>query len=135
MQFVSDPQISVKIQKMKQRVRWNAPEFIERGIDRTRLVVDDGTSESAEFSFLVIGDTGTGDERNNPQRQVARQMIPHLDSCRFVLHTGDVVYLVGSSEFYLANFIKPYKELLIGGDRPEKIAYDRMIFKKPMFTV
>jgi 3',5'-cyclic AMP phosphodiesterase CpdA len=135
MQFVSDPPIPVKIQKMKQRVRWNAPEFIERGIDRTRLVVDDGVSEDVEFSFLVIGDTGTGDERNNPQRQVAQQMMPHLDSCRFVLHTGDVVYLVGSSEFYFANFIKPYKELLIGGDRPEKITYDRMVFKKPMFPV
>jgi 3',5'-cyclic AMP phosphodiesterase CpdA len=135
MQFVSDPPIAVKIQKMKQRLRWGDPAIAERGIDRTRLVLDDKGSDRACFSFLVIGDTGTGEQKDNAQRQIAEQMLTHLDSCRFILHTGDVVYLVGSSEFYLENFIKPYKELLVGGDRPEDIAYDQMIFKLPMFLV
>jgi 3',5'-cyclic AMP phosphodiesterase CpdA len=135
MQFVSDPSIAVKIQKMKQRLRWDDPAIAERGIDRTRFAIDDDSGDADEFSFLVFGDTGTGEQKYNPQRHVAEQMIPHLDSCRFVLHTGDVVYLVGSSEFYLDNFIKPYRELLVGGDRPEQIAYDRMVFKVPMFLV
>jgi hypothetical protein len=103
MQFVSDPSIAVKIQKMKQRLRWDDPAIAERGIDRTRFAIDDDSGDADEFSFLVFGDTGTGEQKYNPQRHVAEQMIPHLDSCRFVLHTGDVVYLVGSSEFYLDN--------------------------------
>lgn len=135
MQLVFDPSIPVKIEKMKQRLRWDDPIATQRGIDRTRLVIDDGKSDRPEFSFLAIGDTGTGEQKHNAQRQVAEQMLPHLDSCNFVLHTGDVVYLVGSSEFYPENFIKPYRELLVGGERPQDIAYDRMVFKLPMFLV
>jgi 3',5'-cyclic AMP phosphodiesterase CpdA len=136
MQFVYDPPIPDKIRKMKQRVRWDDPLIANKQIDRTRISIDDGCSDRSEFSFLVIGDTGVGSEQKfNPQRQVAEQMLPHLDSCRFLLHTGDVVYLVGSSEYYLDNFIKPYKEFLVGGDRPEQIAFDRMIFKFPILPV
>jgi 3',5'-cyclic AMP phosphodiesterase CpdA len=120
---------------MNQRLRWNDPAIARKDIDRTRLFLDDGDRDGEEFSFLVIGDTGTGKQIYNAQRQIAEQMLPHIDSSRFVLHTGDVVYLVGSSEFYRDNFINPYKELLVGGDRPDRIAYDRMVFKKPMFLV
>ncbi|MEY2858125.1 MAG: hypothetical protein RLZZ74_2437, partial [Cyanobacteriota bacterium] len=136
MPFLADPSIPVKIRKMKERIRWREPIISEKNIDQTRFVLDDGRSESSEFSFLVIGDTGAGKEqRYNPQRQVAEQMLPHLDSCRFVLHTGDVVYLAGSSEYYLDNFIKPYQEFLVGGDRPKQIAYDRMIFNHPILPI
>lgn len=133
MQFASDPPIPVKIQKMKQRVRWRDLSIVERDIDQTRFVIDG--DDRSEFSFLVIGDTGTGTQRHSAQRRVAEQMLPHLDSCSFTLHTGDLVYLVGSSEYYFENFIKPYKEFLVGGDRPELIPYDRMIFQKPIFPV
>jgi Calcineurin-like phosphoesterase len=136
MPFLADPPIPVKIRKMKERIRWREPIISAKNIDQTRFVLDDGGSESAEFSFLVIGDTGAGKEQKyNPQRQVAEQMLPHLDSCRFVLHTGDVVYLAGSSEYYLDNFIKPYQEFLVGGDRPSQIAYDRMIFNHPILPI
>jgi hypothetical protein len=136
MQFVSDPPIPLKISKMKERVRWDDPLFVNRNIDRTRLEIDDGGKDRHDFSFLIIGDTGVGSEQKyNPQRQVAEQMLEHSDSCRFLLHTGDVVYLVGSSEYYLDNFIKPYKEFLVGGDRPKQIAYDRMVFNLPFLTV
>jgi 3',5'-cyclic AMP phosphodiesterase CpdA len=136
MKFVSDPQIEVKIRRMKERVRWQEPPLVERGIDQTRLVLDDGASDSPEFSFLVIGDSGSSAHHtHNPQRQIAERMLEHRDSCRFVLHTGDVVYLVGSSEFYLQNFIEPYREFLVGGEQPERIAYDRMVFKKPFLPV
>lgn len=63
MQFVSDPPISVKIRKMKERVRWREPQIVERGIDQTRMVLEDGWTDSPEFSFLVIGDTGSGAHR------------------------------------------------------------------------
>lgn len=62
-------------------------------------------------------------------------MLEHRDECRFVLHTGDVVYLVGSSEFYPKNFIEPYREFLVGGDRPDQIRFDRMIFNQPFLPV
>ncbi len=129
MQFVSDPPISVKIRKMKERVRWQDPLIVERRIDQTRMVFDDGWEDSPEFSFLVVGDSGSSSHRtHNPQRQIAELMVEQRDSCRFVLHTGDVVYLVGSSEFYLQNFIEPYREFLVGGEEPKRIAYERMVF-------
>lgn len=136
MQFASDPPIDVKIRKMKQRVRWLHPTIVEWGIDQTRMVLDDGIEDSPEFSFLAIGDTGSGPHHShNPQRQIAELMLPHHDSCRFLLHTGDVIYLVGSSEYYEENFIKPYKEFLVGGEQPEDISYDKMVFQKPFLPV
>ena len=110
MKLVSDPAIADKIRKMKQRVRWQDPVIVSRGIDQTRLVLEDGKAEEPEFSFLVVGDSGSGSHGgDNPQRQVAELMLPHHDECRFMLHTGDVIYLVGSSEYYLLNFIKAYR--------------------------
>ncbi len=136
MKFVSDPPIAAKISKMKQRVRWQDPAIRERKIDQTRLVIADGKADQTEFSFLVVGDSGSGQHwGHNPQRQVAEQMVQHQDECSFVLHTGDVVYLVGSSEYYLQNFIEPYREFLVGGDRPDKIPYDRMLFKQPFLPI
>jgi len=136
MKFVSDPPIDVKIRKMKQRVRWLEPSLVEREIDQTRMVLDDGLEDSPDFSFLVVGDSGAGPHQShNPQRQIAELMLEHRDDCRFLLHTGDVIYLVGSSEFYSENFIKPYREFLVGGEQPNRIAYDQMVFNKPFLPV
>jgi predicted phosphodiesterase len=135
MEFVSDPPISVKIEKMKQRVRWQDPLIFERQIDQTRFAFA-SEEDSPEFSFLVIGDSGSGKHRkHNPQRQIAERMLEHCDRSRFVLHTGDVVYLVGSSEYYPKNFIEPYKEFIVGGEKPKKVAYDQMVFKMPILPV
>ncbi|XWK89589.1 MAG: metallophosphoesterase [Phormidium sp.] len=136
MEFVSDPPISMKIQKMKQRVRWQEPIIVQRGIDQTRLVIDDGQEDQPEFSFLVVGDSGSGAHRSHhPQRKIAEQMLLHRDDCRFVIHTGDVVYLVGSSEYYHKNFIEPYREFLVNGENPKNIKYDRMLFNYPFLPV
>ena len=136
MKFVSDPSISVKIRKMKERVRWQDPLIVERGIDQTQMMFDLGGADDPEFSFLVVGDSGSGPHRGqNPQRQIAEQMLAHRDASRFVLHTGDVMYLVGSSEYYPKNFIQPYREFLVGGERPEQITYDRMVFDLPILPV
>ena len=136
MKFVSDPRIIVKIRKMKERVRWQEQSIADRGIDQTKMVLEDGVPDDREFSFLVAGDSGTGNHRgHNPQRQVAQLMLKDRETCRFVLHTGDVVYLVGSSEYYLQNFIRPYREFIVGGEVPSRIAYDRMIFNFPFLPV
>lgn len=136
MEFVSDPPIAVKIQKMKQRVRWQNSLIVERGIDQTELVLDDGQGDDPEFSFLVIGDSGSGTHRgHHPQRRITEMMLPHKQDCRFLLHTGDVIYLVGSSEYYFTNFIDPYREFLVGHEHLKKIKFDQMVFNLPFLLV
>jgi len=136
LKLVSDPAIADKISRMKERVRWQDPIIQGRGIDQTRLVLEDERADNSEFSFLVIGDTGTGSHRyNNPQREVAGLLQPHLADSSFMVHTGDVIYLVGSSEFYLENFIKPYQAFIVGGENPKAIAYDQMTFSRPILPV
>ncbi|MTJ06819.1 metallophosphoesterase [Anabaena sp. UHCC 0204] len=136
MKFISEPTILVKIEKMKQRVRWKHSSILQQGIDQTCMVIDDGRQEIPEFSFMVMGDTGTKSyPGHHPQREVAKMMLNHGDDSRFVLHTGDVIYMVGSREYYPSNFIEPYREFLVGGDRPEDIAYNQMVFKLPILPV
>lgn len=136
MKLVTEAAIAEKIRKMKQRVKWQDPIIVERGIDQTRLTIDDGTADNPEFSFLVVGDSGAGPHWGyNPQRQIAELMLPHHQESSFMLHTGDVIYLVGSSEFYPDNFIKPYREFIVGGENPERISYDRMVFQLPILPV
>ncbi len=136
MKLVSDPAIAKKIRKMNQRVRWQDPLIVERDIDQTRLVLEDGQTDNSEFSFLVVGDSGSGRHRgHNPQRQVAELMLPHHNESRFMLHMGDVIYLVGSSEYYQQNFIQPYREFISGIEHRKRIAYDQMVFKLPILPV
>jgi 3',5'-cyclic AMP phosphodiesterase CpdA len=136
LKLVSDPAIANKIRKMNQRVRWQDPLILERKIDQTRLVLEDEQANNSEFSFLVVGDSGSGKHRgHNPQRQVAELMLDHHNECRFMLHTGDVIYLVGSSEYYQQNFIQPYREFILGTEHTKQIAYDQMVFKLPILPV
>ncbi|MEM9511493.1 MAG: metallophosphoesterase, partial [Cyanobacteria bacterium P01_E01_bin.48] len=134
--FVSEPSIDDKIQAMQERVAWNHAEIQARNIDQTRLAINDGQNEDTEFTFSVIGDSGSGRNRtNNAQRRVAEQLANQSGSNRFVLHTGDVVYLVGSKEQYLENFIKPYRFLLCNDRPPRRIPYDSMVFAQPFLPV
>ncbi len=136
MQFIFDPPIPVKIQKMKERVRWRHPSIVRRLIDQTSMVLDNGNSDNPEFSFMVIGDSGSKAQNgHNPQRQIAELMLEHGDGCSFVLHTGDVIYTVGSREYYPANFIEPYREFLENGFQQNRIRYDSMVFKLPILPV
>jgi hypothetical protein len=117
MKLISEPEIAVKVRRMKGRVRWQHPTLVNLGIDQTHLHLEGQPIADDAFSFLVLGDSGTGRHRSSsPQRQVAEQLMAHGDDAAFILHTGDVVYLVGSSEQYRANFIKPYREWLVGGE-------------------
>jgi predicted phosphodiesterase len=136
MKFISEPSIPVKIQKMKERVRWGNASIVQRGIDQTCMVIDDRNLDNPEFSFMVIGDSGTKSYyKHHPQRQVAELMLPHQEECSFVLHTGDVIYIVGSREYYPRNFIEPYREFIEGGENYKRIPYDRMVFKTPILPV
>ena len=135
MKFVSDPDISVKIDRMKQRVRWQELAIKEQQIDQTKLVIDGEDTDNPDFSFTVIGDSGCGSHlKHHPQRKIAEMMLQQ-ESSRFTLHTGDVVYHVGSSEYYQQNFIAPYREFLVGGENSSHLKYDRLTFKSPFFLV
>lgn len=137
MRLVIDPAIATKIARMKARVYWQHPLVKEAGIDQTRFHLETApATEQKNFSFLVVGDSGTSRHlQDRPQRRVAKRLLEHIDDCSFVLHTGDVVYLVGSSEQYPDNFIKPYREFLVGGDEAYKIRFDKMVFKVPFLPV
>lgn len=148
MSIIIDVSITTKIAKMRQRVQWHHPVICARNIDQTALFLDDGLNDGqsgdSAFSFLVIGDSGSGPHTDHhPQRRIAEQMVPHLDDCRFLLHTGDVVYQVGGPEQYPQNFIHPYREWLQGGVGDPmhctyhlpSIAYDNMVFKHPFLPV
>ncbi len=136
MKLVSDPSIDLKIAKMQERMRWNHPLFEQLRIDRTQLELSDGEGDGEGFTFCVLGDSGSGvHQRDSPQRRVAELMLRTSPTAKFILHTGDVVYLVGSSEQYPANFIRPYRELLVGGDAPGRIRYDSMVFNRPFLPV
>ncbi|MEM1252752.1 MAG: metallophosphoesterase [Cyanobacteria bacterium P01_H01_bin.21] len=133
MLLATDASVVTKIRKMQARVRWQHPLIAERNIDQTQLFIDDGGADDTEFSFMVLGDSGTGRYRgDSPQRRVAKAMMEQGNDARFCLHTGDVVYLVGSSEQYFDNFISPYREWLMGGDNPRAIAYNQMVFRRPI---
>ena len=137
MKFVHDPDISTKIEQMQRRVRWQEKSLAKKAISQTKLVIDDGNNDNPDFSFLVIGDSGCGSHlKHHPQRKIAEMMLEpeHSDSC-FTLHTGDVVYQVGSSEYYQQNFIDPYREFLVGGENSQQLKYDSLTFKSPFFVV
>ncbi|MEL6453953.1 MAG: metallophosphoesterase [Cyanobacteria bacterium J06623_5] len=138
MRLVVDPSISTKIARMKERVRWQHPLMIQAGIDQTQVELAGEASELSQsgFSFLVVGDSGTSRHlRDRPQRRIAKRLVEHASDCEFILHTGDVVYLVGSSEQYPDNFIKPYREFLVGGENAHSIRFDNMTFSLPFLPV
>jgi 3',5'-cyclic AMP phosphodiesterase CpdA len=134
--LASEAAIATKIQRMAQRVRWGHPELARQGIDPCRLAIEGDPGCAEAFSFLVLGDSGSGRRRRqSPQRQVAEQLLTYGTDARFLLHTGDVVYLVGSSEQYPENFIQPYREWIVGGDDWRSLRYDRLVFRVPFLAV
>lgn len=136
MKFVSDPDIASKIDQMKRRVRWQESILREKNINQTKLVIDDDNTDNPNFSFLVIGDSGCGSHlKHHPQRKIAEMMLQHQPESSFILHTGDVVYQVGSKEYYQQNFIDPYREFIVDGENPQQLEYDSLTFKLPFFVV
>ncbi|MEM6835812.1 MAG: metallophosphoesterase [Cyanobacteria bacterium P01_C01_bin.120] len=133
MGFLLDPPIAKKVQKMRSRVRWGAKEIAAAAIDQTRLEIANGLASSSAFSFLVIGDSGIGPQPfGHPQMEVANYMAAQMADSQFLLHMGDVVYQMGSPDQYPTNFIEPYQEWLVEGDRAD---YRRLTFRKPFLAV
>jgi len=127
MEFVSDPP---SYHKMKQRLRVARAANCEQGIDQNPMVFEDGYADSPEFSFLVVGDSGSVPIRIQPSTTtIAEQMVQHRDRCRFMLHTGDVFILFPAS----STSVKPYREFLVAANIPND-CYDQMV-KLPILPV
>jgi 3',5'-cyclic AMP phosphodiesterase CpdA len=132
--FLSDPSPRKKMQIMGQRVRWGDRAIIQQDVDQTCLLLDDGRSQQPGFSFLVLGDTDAGlQSEQDPQWEIAQALLAHSDLSRFTLHTGDVTYPLGATEFYFNHFLDPYRDLLLRGQ-----IYDPrspLVFSSPFFPV
>ncbi|MBW4517644.1 MAG: metallophosphoesterase [Timaviella obliquedivisa GSE-PSE-MK23-08B] len=134
MDFLSDATVSEKMRVMEQKVRWGDRSMTQQNIDQTRLVLDDDQVASPNFSFLVLGDTDAGlPTQQNPQWEIAKALLPHLKTSRFTLHTGDVTYPLGAAEFYLNQFLTPYRDLLLDGKQPS--SNSPLVFHSPFFPV
>ena len=124
---------------MAARVRWKHPELIRQGIDQTRLVIDKGNDNPGSddaFYFLVLGDSGTGRHRfQSPPRRIAERLLPHKADAAFLLHTGDVVYLVGALDQYRANFLRPYREWLDHGNAWKSMSPEGLVFNQQFLPV
>lgn len=59
------------------------------------------------FSFLVIGDTGEGDD---PQYAVVPGLLKTGQDTRFAVLASDVIYPVGSADDYGTKFFRPYRD-------------------------
>ncbi|TQJ85743.1 metallophosphoesterase [Streptomyces sp. SLBN-31] len=59
------------------------------------------------FSFMVIGDTGEGDE---PQYSVVPGFLRTSQGTDFAVITSDVIYPVGSADDYGSKFFRPYRD-------------------------
>ncbi|HKQ49823.1 MAG TPA: metallophosphoesterase [Phycisphaerae bacterium] len=79
----------------------------------TFAVSPPGNSSAADFSFLVIGDTGEGDASQHVLRDqlILAALQPEV---RFVVLSSDVVYPSGEMKDYEARFWLPFK----GVDKP-----------------
>ncbi|MFJ2901701.1 metallophosphoesterase family protein [Streptomyces sp. NPDC087212] len=63
--------------------------------------------ETDRFSFMVIGDTGEGDE---PQYAVVPGFLKVSQDTDFAVVASDVIYPVGSADDYDGKFFRPYQD-------------------------
>ncbi|WP_030954929.1 metallophosphoesterase family protein, partial [Streptomyces sp. NRRL S-481] len=63
--------------------------------------------EPDRFSFLVIGDTGEGDD---PQYAVVPGLLKTGQDTSFAVLASDVIYPVGSADDYGTKFFRPYQD-------------------------
>ncbi|MGW0945573.1 metallophosphoesterase family protein [Streptomyces sp. NPDC002623] len=64
-------------------------------------------SDPDDFSFMVIGDTGEGDD---PQYAVVPGFLRASQGTSFAVLASDVIYPVGSADDYDSKFFRPYRD-------------------------
>lgn len=76
--------------------------------DKVFAVEPEGVTDSVDFGFVVIGDTGEGD----PSQMVLRDQLiaaGKRDEVKFLVVSSDVIYPDGKMKDYEANFYLPFK--------------------------
>ncbi|MFF8172822.1 metallophosphoesterase family protein [Streptomyces chartreusis] len=84
------------------RSRWVAQRAAS-GVPADKVIRRD---DPDRFSFLVIGDTGEGDD---PQYSVVPGFLKTGQDTRFAVLASDVIYPVGSADDYGTKFFRPYQ--------------------------
>lgn len=130
--------------KLCEQVRWQHSRIKQGGIDQTQLAIADAPTEPVPFSFLVMGDTDAGlraqtrsSESSSSEFSTAfaQQLMLQLKENRFLLHTGDVTYPVGSYDNYLRGFLQPYQALLASLPKNGGYRSDDVVFTRPLLPV
>ncbi|EGX57141.1 hypothetical protein SZN_24368 [Streptomyces zinciresistens K42] len=85
------------------RERWVAQREAA-GVSADKVIRRD---DPDRFSFLVIGDTGEGDD---PQYAVVPGFLKEGRDTRFAVLASDVIYPVGSADDYSSKFFRPYQD-------------------------
>lgn len=125
--------------RLTEQVRWQRPTIRQGAVDQTQLRIADAPVGATPFSFMVIGDTDAGisphANLSTFSAAFAEQLMQHLGESRFLLHTGDVTYPVGSYQNYLEGFLRPYRSLL--SVLPESPSYrsESVVFNRPLLPV
>ena len=88
---------------------------LNKGIPKEKIfsVETENESQSGDFSFIVIGDTGEGD----PSQMVLRDQLiaaGKRENVKFLILSSDVIYPDGKMKDYETNFYLPFK----GFDKP-----------------
>jgi uncharacterized membrane protein HdeD (DUF308 family) len=85
-------------------------EALARGVapENVFAIAPDGVSDTGDFSFVVIGDTGEGDAS---QWSLHDQLIAasNREPVRFLVLSSDVIYPDGKMKDYEPNFYLPFK--------------------------
>ena len=98
-----------------------------------------GPPDPERFSFLALGDTGDSEASGphfSPQDAVGRELALDAElpgsagQSKFVVHTGDIVYMTGERRLYDRNFRRPYQPFLT----PESTV-DNFVFRLPFLPV
>lgn len=84
------------------RSRW-AAQRTAAGASATKVI---RREDPDEFSFMVIGDTGEGDD---PQYAVVPGFLKVSQGTEFAVIASDVIYPVGSADDYGTKFFRPYQ--------------------------
>lgn len=129
--------------RLSGQVQWQHPKLNQKlsqsAIDQTQLVIADAPTEPVPFSFVVMGDTDAGQPTQAGlsafSTAFAEQLTQHLGESRFLLHTGDVTYPIGSYQNYLNGFLRPYQSLLSNIPSSPSYRSESVVFKRPLLPV
>ncbi|MCB0164214.1 MAG: DUF308 domain-containing protein [Anaerolineae bacterium] len=106
-QAITQERVDVWREAMAEDVEQNA---LAKGIapDKVFAIEPEGVSDTGDFSFVVIGDTGEGDAS---QFSLHDQIIAagKREAVKFLILSSDVIYPDGKMKDYEKNFYLPFK--------------------------